>query len=359
MVFPSSYTPDVGVSQLPSGSWRVRLQIDGQRFARTFPSKVEALTWEASLRGGLRPTGLTVEEYLTAWLATVEGSVKANTLASYRQAVTRAVPVLGAIPLIDLTSADVQRWINAMKGDLSAKSIRTYRTALVTALGDAVERRLIPTNVAAGRAVRLPRQPSEPRPVWTPEEARTFLAGLDVDDPLRPIVTVAVTTGLRRGEVLGLKWTDLDGHTASISRQVTVEDNRPAVTDPKSARSRRRVALLPETVAVLEAWRAHLEAAGVSSPWIFPGTRETSEPLHPARVSRLFDAAVRSADVPTISFHDLRHTFATQMLRTGAPITTVSAQLGHSSVSVTADLYQHVDVPMLGEAISGAGDLLP
>jgi len=174
-----------------------------------------------------------------------------------------------------------------------------------------------------------------------------------------------VSTGMRRGEVLGLLWrnVDLERRTASVvNARVTVRSD-VVVSEPKTARSRRRVALDAQTVNLLREWRRKQleERLLCGEGWRDSGlvfTHQDGSPLHPDTVSGWFERVVASSGLPRIRLHDLRHTWATLALQQGVPLKVVSERLGHSSIAITADTYQHVTEGMDREAAEQVAKVL-
>jgi integrase len=210
---------------------------------------------------------------------------------------------------------------------------------------------LLPRNVAAG--VKAPPGKAQERATWTREQARTFLAvaGGDTYDPFWLLL---LSTGLRRGEALGLRWRDLDLDQGMLSvRQSIVilagkesEKARPVIQEPKSQAAKRTIDLDPATVTAL---RSHKDRQAfqrwVTTFWenhdlVF--CTGNGRILNPNNVLRNFDAIVERADVPRTWLHDLRHTHATLLLLDGVPVTLVSKRLGHAKVSITLDTYSHI-----------------
>jgi integrase len=166
------------------------------------------------------------------------------------------------------------------------------------------------------------------------------------------------TTGMRRGEALGLRWSDvdLDAGRLSIVQTITTVRDKMVITPPKTARSRRSVSLDPETVAALREHRRKQNEERLRAGEVWSGegdfvfTDELGRPVHPSALSRLFTSYVRRADLPAIRLHDLRHTYATVALGAGVHPKIVSERLGHATTAVTLDLYSHVTPTIDAEA---------
>jgi integrase len=199
-------------------------------------------------------------------------------------------------------------------------------------------------------------------PTWTPEELGRFLSSAK-DDPWYPALHLAATTGLRRGELLGLRWCDLDLDTGELQVVQSVVQVRwePVVTAPKTRSSRRRIALDRTTVEVLQAHRrvAEANAPGGSldaSSLVFPG--RTGAPQNPDLFSGRFQRLVKKSGLRRIRFHDLRHGHATNALRCGVSPKIVAERLGHSSVVMTLDLYSHAIPSLQREAAEVIASLI-
>jgi integrase len=295
-------------------------------------------------------------DYLNEWLSSVEPRLRGTTASSYRIAVDRIKAGLGAVRLRDLTPlmiehfyADLVRMGGKTGRGLSAKSVRNTHVVLRKALADGERLELLVRNPAA--RAKPPTGERKETPTWTASELTMFLAGV-VDDPLYALWVVLATTGLRRGEALGLRWSDVDLErgTLSVSQTITTIDNKIAVTPPKSDRSRRRIGLDTDTVRVLRDHRRaqarDLKLLGsVSSPLVF--TDEDGGPIHPDHVTRRFQRLVRRSGLPPLRGpHDLRHTWASLALAAGVHPKVVSDRLGHSTIAITIDTYSHA-IPSL------------
>jgi integrase len=215
-------------------------------------------------------------------------------------------------------------------------------------------------------AADRPRASRKEMRTWTADELGGFLDGAR-EHRFAPLFTVLATTGLRRGEALGLRWSDvdLDEGRLAVRQTLLAVNNHVQFGEPKTHRSRRTVDLDAATVAVLKAHpKSELEeraGAGLGRPradgLIF--TDEQGDPLHPNVVSRMFGKLVREVHLPIIRLHDLRHTHATLSLQAGVHVKIVSERLGHSSVTITLDTYSHAIPGLQRDAAERVAALIP
>lgn len=327
-----------------------------QRLRRGFKTQREAREARAAslaeLRDGtyVEPTTLTLGAFLEdEWLPSIEasGNRKRGTLEQYRlYTKARIKPEIGSIPLQELDAPTLDRFYRDLRAEYSPKYVRNIALMLSTALTFAVKRGRLSRNPA--KDAELPKAERPEMKCWSPEETKTFLEHVR-DDRLYPLWLLMATTGMRRGEVLGLQWgdVDLDGRRLSIVRALVVNDGEVRVETPKTARSVRSIALSPAAADALRHWRkVQMEerlqwgSAYVDSGFVF--TRENGEPIDPRTLTRSFARLCREAGLPPIRLHDLRHTYATAALRAGIPAKVVSERLGHASIAITLDTYSHV-----------------
>jgi integrase len=305
---------------------------------------------------------MTVGAYLDEWLEVVHPRLRPTSVHSYRQAVEHIKGRVGAIPLQSLQPLEVENLYKDLlssggaKGrPLSAKSVRNIHVVLRKALADAERLGLVVRNAAA--AAKPPVPSKHEHTTWTAEQLARFLTSIE-GERLAAAFVVLATTGMRRGEALGLRWrdVDLDAGRVSIVQTVTTVRDKPVITPPKTARSRRLMSLDPETVAALRDHRRRQneERLRAGESWSGDGdfvfTNEVGEPVHPSALSRLFVSSARRAGLPTIRLHDLRHTYATVALAAGVHPKIVSERLGHATIAVTLDLYSHVTPAIDAEA---------
>jgi integrase len=324
--------------QRSKGGFRTRK--DAERYLREQLVSLDAGTYMA-------PHKLTVATYLAEqWLPAMQArGLRPSTLERYEDHVRCAItPALGGLPLQGLMPTH----LNKLYGDLrtagrAPKTIRNIHGVLSKALADAERWGLVGRNAA-----RLADVPAVARPklrVWSPEQTRAFLAAV-ANDRLFAAWLLAATTGMRRGELLGLRWEDidLDNGVVRVARARVRAGNQVVAGEPKTARGRRTIALDPTTVAALRQHRKrqteerlaagpHYADSGLA--FTMPG----GTPIHPNRFSLWFRRRARAAGLPAIRLHDMRHSYATAGLAAGVPHKVISERLGHATVAFTLDTY--------------------
>ena len=303
--------------------------------------------------------GVTLAEYLrNEWLPAREvRGLKATTLASYRWICEAyLVPRLGQVQLRKLSPPDVVAFFDSFSKEpgrgskrRSTRTIALTHRVLSLALSHAVRAGVIARNPAEGARDDLPRGEASPeRVVWTLEQLAAFLDAT-VSDPLYALWALAATTGLRRGELCGLRWDDLDLGTMSLTvrRCLVMVNGVPTESTPKTSAGQRTIGLDEATVAVLTEHRQRQEVRQSRCPtgfWQADGhvfTDDIGRPLVPDNVTKEFLRAVRRAGLPQVRLHDTRHSHATALLRAGVDVKVVAVRLGHSSTAVTQNVYQH------------------
>lgn len=304
---------------------------------------------------GLEPAAATetVAGYLRGWLVGVQPALRPQTFSAYERIVrVHLIPHLGRIRLHQLRPLRLQKlYAQLLEGGLSPKTVRNVHGVLHRALEQAVRWRQLPTNVAD--LVDPPRQARPEMKVLEEEQVRRLLAAAR-GDRLEALYTLALVVGLRQGELVGLRWQDLDLRAGTLSVASSVERASGRLAEPKTRSGRRLIKLSPTLCALLE---RHREETGPVHPAAFIFARSDGSPVPASTVAHRFRALTERAGVPQIRFHDCRHTAATQMLARGVSATTVSQILGHASVSITLDVYGHV-IPAMQEQAAQAMDAL-
>lgn len=380
-----------GVRQRPGGRWEGRARVGGRDVSVYGETKEDA---QAKLRAvmvagdnGVKPVRgkTTVAEYLSEWLdASVAVRCRPSTVVSYRETVARYIapraknkdgtpgdylgrPSIGRLTLARLEPAGVSRMLAGLtaRGDLSPTTVRYAYTVLRIALGRALKQGRVLRNVAT-----LVDPPSRVRRELHPlsaEQARKLIDGTAGDptadppvppDRLHALYALAVATGMRQGELLALRWSDVDLDGGTVAVRHTLSRQTRDLAEPKTERARRTLHLGSGAVAVLREHRSRQPVRGRDA-YVF-ATRDGC-PLDPHNVVNDFHTALGRLGLPRQRFHDLRHAYATLMLEDGEELAVVSRSLGHADLSTTADVYAHLTPAMQKRAaermdrILGAG----
>ncbi len=341
--------------------WYIRVELspdpDGKRRQRTLSgttrkevtAKQIALLRELATGTALEPSTLTTGAYLARWLEEVVRPNKAVRTYEIRESLVRVhiAPALGPVLLTKLQPAHISAMLAAIQRDGSAKTALDVRTTLRIALEHAVRKwQLIPQNVAD--RVDPPRYEPPPVALWDEAQLAHFLAH-NTGRRYSALYRLALDTGLRQAEILGLRWADLDPARGflTVRRQSQRTTTAGFVTKTTKGKRGRSVALVAGTLAALQAHRvaqaAEREAAGavwVEEDRIFPsrtGGPQPRESLHDD-----WTRTIRGLGLPHITFHVLRHLHATYLLLEGVHPRIVADRLGHASTAITLEVYSHI-----------------
>jgi integrase len=308
------------------------------------------------------------------WLPAVQTQLKYSTFDSYRRTIRlHVLPRIGEVRIDEITPRILTRMylellargrLNGNAPGLSPATVRYIHTIMHKAFADAVDEGLLRLNPAErAKAPRRPRSVRADFRLWDRNELATFLQHIQGSE-LEALWHVAALTGMRRGELLGLQWNDIDfdHRRVSVRRNLVCVAYRLVMTTPKSHQAR-VIDLDERTTGVLADLHAreHTKLAPGADVLrddqrVFCGP--DGEPLHPERVSAKFQAMVRAAGVPRIRFHDLRHTHATLALQAGVPAKVISERLGHHTPEFTMQQYAHVLPGMQAEAAALVAELV-
>lgn len=352
------------ITRRPDGSYQGQVNFgrlpDGRRYRKTFRGKTEAEVERAigaalAERDGGTWSGasrrLLTGDYLDQWLEAAPPHLRPRTLAGYRSIVEHhLIPGIGHISLKRLGRLQVQQLLTRLAtGDPPAapNTVRNVRTVLHRALRDAIREGLRPDNPA--HDVDLPAARPHSVRALSVADARAILDAMR-GHRLEPLVTLALATGLRQGEALALRWPDVDLEASELRVRHTLHRHGGQVilSEPKTRSGRRTVPLPGFAVAALKRQRDWFQAqdrrfAGErwrEAGWIF--TTAVGTPMHGPDVTRRLRARLEAAGLAPMRFHDLRHGAATLMLAAGAPAREIMETLGHSTITITMDLYTHV-----------------
>ena len=294
---------------------------------------------------------MTLGEWLDRWLAEYkDGTIRPGTLESYRNYIENYIkPQLGGKQVSLITTQDVQRMYRRLKNGgrvredaegskrLSDSTVRHIHTMLHGAMKAAVQAHIIPKNPTENATA--PKLNYKPMQVLSEQELDTFLQAVQKDDIWRDFFYTELMTGLRRGEICALMWRDFDAKAGTLGISRTLHSKGQgicALGDTKTSQGNRTI-ILPESVAAL--LRARKKNS--ISQWIFPQPASPELPMNPGTAYRRLKTLLEEAGLPSIRFHDLRHTFATLALQNGMDVKTLSAMLGHVSAATTLDIYTH------------------
>lgn len=294
------------------------------------------------------PAEITLKDYLTKWLEDYcKPNLKQTTFDSYESFIRlHIVPTIGKVKLKDLRPAQVQKLYNQKMNELSSRSVRYIHSILSRAIKQAVKWEYIHRNII--EATSPPALKQKEKQPWDTNQVKTFLEAAKAER-LYPLFMLAIMTGMRRGEILGLKWDDINftNGTISIKRSLVKTDSGPIIQDVKTEKSKRAVSISEVVLQILKEHRItqaqELLALGLKNKegWVF--TRQgDSQPPYPDSVTAALKKIISKNNLPLISFHDLRHTHATMLLTQGVNPKIVQERLGHSKISVTMDVYSHV-----------------
>jgi integrase len=357
-------------------TWRRR-----QKWHSGYRTKREAAAALAELvssvnRGAYVPKSRqTLAEYVEEWLAAIEPTVRPSTHFSYaRNMRLHLLPYLGSTPLAAVDPGALNGLYAHLlaegrrdhgRGGLSPRSVSYVHTITHRAFKDAVRwGRLVRNPADAADPPRATSSGSPDMVTWTAEQVRAFLHGVR-DDRLGAAYLLLATTGMRRGEALGLRWSDvdLDAGRAAIRQTLIAVNHVPTLGTPKTAKGRRTVSLDAATVAVLREHRKRqaAERLQMGEGWTDLGlifSRVDGGLLHPERFSKSFADRARQLGLPKIRLHDLRHGWATMALAAGVHPKVVQERLGHANTGITLDVYSHVTAGLHDDAAERVAGLV-
>lgn len=349
-------------------SWRLKWELgtniaNGKRQTRrktVTRTKREAESELARILGSLTggtyvdPNRMTVRELVERWRDDVAAAeVSPKTFERYRERVGRLIEGLGSIPLLRLQPLQIQAFYTTLRESghrrtgsrLSEQTMLHFHKVLVAALAQGVRWRLVAVNAA--RQVNAPVPKRIEMATLGAKQMRQLLKCAE-HTYLHVPVLLWLTAGLRRGELLALRWADLDRERCRLAVVRTLEETKAGVTfkAPKTARSTRVIPLPPVSIELLaehgvrqKRRRLTLGAGWQNQGLIFPDS--TGAPMRPRNVTKAFTALAMRAGLPNISIHSLRHTHATELLRAGVHPKVVSERVGHSSIAFTLQRYGH------------------
>ena len=351
----------------PDGRWEARFWVEtptGRKRRSVYGSSrkevadklVEAMTTKDDAPV-VMPMNITVGEFLNRHLEVSKETLKKRTWENHDDTVrVHLIPILGHLKLKELTREHIQYLYTTKRGEgLSAGTVRRIHAVLSSAFSRAVRWRLVTHNICKDADPPRSEVP-EIRPL-TQKEARNFLIRAE-GERYYALYCLALTSGMRRGEILGLRWGSLDltERTLQVRHALVAGRGSPTFDSPKTNKSRRSIKLTTKAVDALVRHQERQCEAGFSvenDALVFTSTKGT--PINTSRLRLAFKAYLKRTGLPDIRFQDLRHTYATLLLSQGIHPKIVSEQLGHANIGITLDTYSHV-LPGMGDAAAGAMD---
>ncbi len=341
--------------------WRAAVVVDGKRLTSNFNTKTECSTWiketQAQIERGMtyKKANVTLGEFIEKWLEIHKTTIAPKTALQYEQLIRSYIkPQMGKIKLRELRLDRVEaHYVALQENGLSPRGVRYVHSILHKSLNDAIRRGFAAYNATQGAI--LPRLDFKEMVFLDADEVLRFLITAQ-ESPYYALYTLAIKTGMRKGELLALRWTDINwkSGTLRVQRQIQRIKGQGLIFRPPKTRAGRRTILLGERT--LETLRKQLEQCDLlrslaGDYWeehnlIFPSSVGT--PLSGSNLSKDFKAQLEKAGIKKIRFHDLRHTAASLMLNNSVPVIVVSKILGHSKTSTTLDIYGHI-IPVMQE----------
>lgn len=306
-------------------------------------------------------SNMSLGDWIDRWLKEyAEPTLRPNTIRGYTRNIENHIrPALGDKPIRFITTADVQKLYNDTKengrkisrwkygAELSDSTIRGIHMLLHEIMEAALKAHLISKNPTEGTTI--PKCNYPPKKILNDAQLDKFMEAIKNEPIWHDFFYTEITTGLRRGEICGLKWSDLDEASGQLKVQRSVSENFD-IGETKTETGTRTILLPPSTLHILK--ERHKTAM---TEWIFPSALTPENPVAPSAAYHRLKIILKEAGLPDIRFHDLRHTFATHALANGVDPKTLSGILGHTNASFTLDTYTHVTTDMQKNAAGIVG----
>lgn len=356
-----------------NGTWRGQISLQGKRLTFTGKTKREVQAWihktldEIDNGLNFESTKTTLTVFMKEWLVSIEPALRYNTIQQYEQVTHQYIlPVLGNYPIRDIKPEQIQRLYNDMvnKG-YGLRTVQIVHSVIHRALVHGVRLGLLSRNPDDATTPPKPSR-KEMRFLDENQVQQLMIVAKAQNDHFFTLYYLAIATGMRQGELLGLCWADIDWEKGelTICRQLTKKKGGGfELTTPKTKAGIRQISLGSNALEILqehrEAQQLDRQAAGVH--WQDQGLVFTSSigtPIDRSNMRWFFKALLKDAGLPDIRFHDLRHTAASLMLNNGIPLMIVSRRLGHAQPSITLDVYGHLIPGKQQEAASLMDELL-
>jgi len=355
------------IYQRADGTWVANASLgyraNGKRIRKEVTGKTKRSVQEKIGRlltsdGNLDITKITVADYLARWLNnTAKKRTEPTTHQRYEQIIRLHInPYIGHLRLAKLVPISVEQFfVQQEEKGVSPRNRELSGVVLQAACRNAVRLRLIPYNPVAD--VQKPKSPKPEMQVWTPDEAQLFMETAKTDR-LYSLFVLAITGGMRQGELFALRWTDIDFEAGAVSVTKTLEEikGKLRIKQPKTSGSRRRVTLPKFALAALHEHRKAMVAEGYARSPVFCDTEGGWLRKSNFR-RRTYLPLLKKAEVPKLRFHDMRHAQATFLLLKGVHPKVVSERLGHANIQVTLNSYSHVMPSLEKEAADKLDEL--
>lgn len=352
------------IYQLPSGKWRAQINIHGTRLSQTAETKKDCQRWlrtvvnKDEMGFDFNKSKVMYDEFIRNWLISAKPSLQPRTWSQYNQlARDHIIPYLGKIKMIELTAGQIQSlYDRRLQHGVGPRTVQLVHAVIHRSLNHAVKIGVLSRN--PDDATIPPKPKKKEMAFFDEDQVQLFLIVAQANQPrFFPLYRLAVTTGMRQGELLGLKWDDVDWvrRDIHVRRQVrTLPSGGLELAIPKTMAGKRKITIDVETLNILKTHqRLQIQRAyDKGSSWnennlVFPNT--VGNPMWSQRIISAFMKILNDAGLPKIRFHDLRHTAASLMLNNGIPVLAVSQRLGHARPSITLDIYGHL-IPSQQEA---------
>ena len=371
---------DGTIRKRPDGRWEGRIIIGHKRDGTPMYKSVFGKTQKATLKmlhqmidtyrdvDLTEDSRMTLGEWLDKWLDEyMIFTVRESTLDGYRCMTNNQVKrFIGDKQLSSLTTADIQKFYNKIKKqgrvkpnrdgsyELADSMVRGIHMMLHEALDTAVKERLIAKNPTNGTTI--PKNNYAEKQILGDEQLTRFLEEIKGDEYWYDFFYLEVMTGLRRGEICGLKWSDIDfdANKLRVQRSVSAKKGGGLNIGETKTNTGTRVITMPPSVR--EVLQKRKQTA--ITEWVFPAFLNPEQPIHPEAAYRKLKVILKHAELPLIRFHDLRHTFATHAMKGGVDPKTLSGILGHTNASFTLDTYTHVTSDMQKNASVVVGNMM-
>ena len=310
---------------------------------------------------------MTLGAWLDKWLTEYKAPmIRKGTADGYRRTIDNHIKLyLGDKPITQVTTADVQKMYNTLKESgriresdtmgkmLSNSMIRSVHMLLHEAMDGAVREGLVPCNPTKGATI--PKKEYKEKRVLLESQIETLVQAVDSDEIWRDFFKTELMTGMRRGEICGLRWEDFDeaAGTLHVRRSARYEHGQPIIGETKTNEGNRKM-ILPRGLTEL---LAECKKSSLTE-WIFPNPLKPECPMNPQSAYRRLKKLLGDANLPDITFHELRHTFATQAASNGIDPRTLASILGHTKASFTLDTYTHITTDMQKNAAGIVGNYI-